>query len=52
MEKIIKVVKSPLFRSALAAGAGLLLLATKNTLYAGIALGIAIREFLLAFKSL
>jgi len=51
MEKLINIVKSPLFRSALAAGAGLLLIATQNTLYAGIAFGIAIREFLLAFKS-
>ncbi len=52
MEKLINIVKSPLFRSGLAAGAGILLLANKNVLYAGIAFGIAIREFLLAFKSL
>ena len=52
MEKLINIVKSPLFRSALAASAGSLLLFSKNVLYAGIAFGIAIREFLLAFKSL
>lgn len=52
MEKLISIVKSPLFRSALCSVAGLALILTGNILYAGIAFGISIREFLLAFKSL
>ena len=51
MEKLITIVKSPLFISALCGGAGFALLLTANILYAGIAFGIGIREFLLAFKS-
>ncbi len=51
MEKIKKIMGSPLAKVALAAGAGTLLLFDSDILYAGIAYGIGIREFLLAFKS-
>ncbi len=50
MEKIKKVVTSPLFLSALAGGIGLALLIKGDILYAGIAFGVGVREFLLAFK--
>ena len=50
MDKIRKVINSPLFRSAAAGSVGAFLIIEGNILYAGIALGIAIREFLLAFK--
>ncbi|QDP57409.1 MAG: hypothetical protein Unbinned2299contig1000_10 [Prokaryotic dsDNA virus sp.] len=50
MEKIKKVVTSPLFLAAVAGGIGLALLLQGNVLYAGISFGIGIREFLLAFK--
>jgi len=46
MEKIKKVVKSPLFLSAVAGGIGLALLIKGDILYAGV----GVREFLLAFK--
>ena len=50
MEKIKKVVTSPLFLSAVAGGIGLAVLIKGDILYAGIAFGVGIREFLLAFK--
>tara|TARA_R110002020_G_scaffold23658_3_gene78612 strand:- start:3033 stop:3191 length:159 start_codon:yes stop_codon:yes gene_type:complete len=52
MEKLKTIVKSPLFKAGLAAAAGVALMTTGNVLWAGIAFGIGIREFLLAFKTL
>ena len=52
MEKLKKIVSSSLFKTALAAGAGIALIIKGEVLYAGLAFGIGIREFLLAFKSL
>lgn len=50
MEKIKMIVNSTWFRAALAGGVGLALLLKGDMLYSGIAFGIGIREFLLAFK--
>jgi hypothetical protein len=50
MEKIKKVVNSPLFHAAVAGGVGALILMQGNILYAGIAFGIGICKFLDAFK--
>jgi hypothetical protein len=50
MEKIKMIVNSPWFRSALAGAAGVGLLLKGEMLYSGIAFGIGVREFLLAFK--
>lgn len=51
MDKVKAIVNSSWFRAAAAGTVGVLLLLDKNVLYAGIAFGIGIREFLLAFKS-
>ncbi len=50
MEKVKEVVNSPLAKVALALAAGTLLLFESDILYAGIAYGVALREFFLAFK--
>jgi hypothetical protein len=50
MEKVKTIVNSAWFRAALAGGVGLALLVKGDMLYAGIAIGIGVREFLLAFK--
>jgi hypothetical protein len=50
MEKIKMIVNSTWFRSALAGSVGVALLVNGDLLYSGIAFGIGIREFLLAFK--
>ena len=50
MDKIKIIVNSSWFIAAAIGGIGLLLLLDKNIFYSGIAFGIAIREFLLAFK--
>lgn len=52
MEKIRKAVNSSLFKSSVCALIGLTLLLEKHPLYAGVAFGISIREFLLAFKTI
>ena len=46
-----KIVNSSWFKSALAGAVGIALLFNGSILYAGIAIGIGIREVLLAFKS-
>lgn len=51
MDKVKAIVNSAWFRSALAGGVGVALLLKGEVLYAGIAIGIGVREFLLAFKS-
>ena len=50
--KIKSIINSSLFKSGIAVAIGLILLAESHPLYAGIALGIALREFLLAFSKL
>jgi hypothetical protein len=50
MQKIGKVVKSPLFMSAIAGVVGGLLIADGNDMYGGISAGIAIVLFLNAFR--
>lgn len=50
MDFIKKAVNSSLFKAILCALIGFILLIEKLPIYAGIALGISIREFLLAFK--
>ena len=50
MEKVKDVVTSNWFKAAAIAGIGTLLICDKQLVYSGIAVGIAIREFLLAFK--
>lgn len=50
MEKIKMIVNSSWFKSALAGTVGISLLISGNLLYSGVAFGIGIREFLLAFK--
>jgi len=52
MQKIGKVVKSPLFMSAIAGVVGGLLIADGNDMYGGISVGIAIVLFLNAFRGL
>jgi hypothetical protein len=51
MDKVKEIVNSSWFRAALAGAAGVGLLIKGEVLYAGIAIGIGVREFLLAFKS-
>jgi hypothetical protein len=51
MDKIKKIVNTPWFRSALAGLVALGLVIKGELFYAGIAIGIGVREFLLAFKS-
>jgi len=51
MEKLKLIIDSSWFKAALAGGAGAALLVDGNILYSGIAFGIGIREFLLAFKN-
>ena len=51
MEKLKMIINSSWFRAALAGGVAIALFVSGNILYAGIALGIGIRELLLAFKS-
>lgn len=51
MDKVKAIVNSAWFRAALAGAAGIGLLVKGEVLYAGIAFGIGVREFLLAFKN-
>jgi len=51
MDKVKAIVNSAWFRASLAGVCGIGLLLKGEVLYAGIAFGIGIREFLLAFKS-
>ena len=50
MEKIKELVNSPLAKCVVSTVIGVLLLMKKDVLYSGIAFGIGIREFFLAFK--
>ena len=51
MENLKMIINSSWFRAALAGGYAAALFVTGNILYAGIAIGIGVRELLLAFKS-
>ena len=50
MDKIKKVVNSPLFHAAAAGGIGVLILMQGNVLYAGVAFGFGGAKFLDALK--
>jgi len=50
MNKIKVIVNNPLFKIGMALAVACILVFEKMPLYSGIAVGIAIREFLLAFK--
>ena len=50
MDKIKKVMDSPLFQAATAGGIGVLILMQGNILYAGVAFGFGAAKFLDAFK--
>tara|TARA_R110000803_G_scaffold90819_1_gene158274 strand:+ start:813 stop:968 length:156 start_codon:yes stop_codon:yes gene_type:complete len=51
MENLKMIINSSWFKAALAGGVAVALFITGNTLYTGIAIGIGVRELLLAFKS-
>ena len=51
METIKQIINHPLSKSIACVGIGMLLVMHSHSLYAGIAFGMGIREFLLAFKS-
>ena len=51
MDKIKKVVNSPIFQACVAGGVGLALLVQDNLLYAGMAFGIGVVKFIDAFRS-
>ena len=50
MDKIKKVVNSPLFQSGVTGSVGLLLLLQGHPLYGGIGIGVALSKFIDAFK--
>ena len=50
-DKIKAVINSSLFKTAACAAIGITLLIEGHLLYSGAALGVGLREFLLAFKS-
>ena len=51
MNKVKLIINSPYFRATLAGGVAVTLYISGNIFYSGIALGVGIRELLLAFKS-
>ena len=51
MNKVKLIINSPYFRAALAGGVAVALYISGNVFYSGIALGVGVRELLLAFKS-
>jgi hypothetical protein len=51
MDTMKTIINSSWFKAALAGGVAIALFVTGNTMYTGIALGVGIRELLLAFKS-
>ncbi len=50
MSKVSLIISSPIFKTAIAGVVGALMLMEVHPLYAGLAFGVGIREFLLAFK--
>jgi hypothetical protein len=51
MDKLKMIVNSSWFRAALAGGVAVALYISGNVFYSGIALGVGVRELLLALKS-
>ena len=51
MDKVKKVINSPLFQAAVTGGIGVLLLLQGHLLYAGIGFGVGLVKFINAFKS-
>ncbi len=51
METISKIVNNSLFRTGVCGAIATALFINGSVLYAGIAIGVGVREFLLAFKS-
>ena len=51
METIKEIINHPLSKAVACIGIGLLLLMHSHMLYAGVAFGMGLREFLLAFKA-
>ena len=50
MDKIKKVINSPLFQSAVSGGIGALLIVQGHPLYGGIAIGVGVAKFIDACK--
>ena len=50
MEKVVKIVNSSWFKSAVIGVLGVILIAEGHSFYSGIAFGFAAREFLLSLK--
>ena len=51
METVKEIINHPLSKAVACIAIGLLLIMHSHSLYAGVAFGMGIREFLLAFKS-
>ena len=51
METIKEIINHPLSKAVACGGIGLLLIMHSHSLYAGIAFGMGLREFLYAFKA-
>ncbi len=51
MDKIKKVINSPLFQAGVAGGVGILLMIQGHPMYAGIGIGAGLVKFIDAFKS-
>jgi|TARA_R100000049_G_C1924116_1_gene68824 hypothetical protein len=52
MDKIKKIINSPMFMAILAGSVGILLMIKGDILYAGIAIGVGLTKFIGAFKDL
>ena len=52
MDKIKKIINSPMFMAAVAGTVGILLMVKGDVLYAGIAIGVGLTKFIDAFKYL
>jgi len=50
VSKIKKVINYPLFRTAVCVAIGITLLIENHLMYSGMAMGVGLREFFLAFK--
>jgi len=50
MNKIKTVINSPLFRTGMCVAIGIALVIENHLMYSGMALGVGLREFFLAFK--
>ena len=52
MDKIKKIINSPLLQAGIAGAVGMLLMAQGHPLYAGIGFGVGLTKFISAFKGL